>query len=204
MLLKEVIAKVDKSKRNQQDVDVDDLEESLSNHFGISMSLDYSKGNTRVTACWLAYWYCTDTWVGFRVYFLDDNILAVSYQRGRKWDESFTFANSEIKKEFKEYLLSLAISNDKEEEEESYLDLQQDMQNGISVSFASELMATHVFYKDKLCKIIYPKGIHKNGKEYNKIYTNKCGDTEKIKVELSNGVEVLVELNDCVVPYNIK
>ena len=204
MLLKEVIAKVDKSKRNQQDVDVDDLEESLSNHFGISMSLDYSKGNTRVTACWLAYWYCTDTWVGFRVYFLDDKVLAVSYQKGREWDEVFTFVSKELKDEFKEYILSLVKVDEIEEIEESYLNLEQDMENGISVSFASQLMATHVFYKNELCKIVYPKGIHKNGKEYNKIYTSKLSESEKIKVELFSGVEVLVELSDCVVPYNIK
>ena len=203
MLLKEVINKVDKDKKNQQDIDVYDLEGLLYSEFSISLSLDYNKANTRVTAYWLAYWYCTDTWVGFRVYFLDDKVLAVSYQKGREWDEVFTFVSKELKDEFKEYILSLVKVDEIEEIEESYLNLEQDMENGISVSFASQLMGTHVFYKNELCKIVYPKGIHKNGKEYNKIYTSKLSESEKIKIELSDGIEAIVELSDCVIPYNI-
>ena len=204
MLLKEVIARVDKDKKNQQDIHLCDLEELLCSEFGISMSLDYDKANTRVTAYWLAYWYCTDTWVGFRVYFLDDEVLAVSYQKGRKWEEAFTFVSKELKDEFKEYILSFAIKNETKEIKKYYLDLEQDMQNGISVSFASELMATHVFYKDELCKIIYPKGTNKNGQEYDQMYRYNFDDNESIKIELSDGIEAIVELSDCVIPYNIK
>lgn len=99
MLLKELIETLDKSDTNKQEVDIYDLEGLLNDYFSINTYLDKSKTNTRVTCYWLGKWLCTDTHVGYRVYFLDDKLLALSYQPARKSDETFTFANKEVKQD---------------------------------------------------------------------------------------------------------
>ncbi len=99
MLLQELINRLDKSDTNKQEVDIYDLESLLNNEFNINTYLDKSKTNTKITCYWLSKWLCTDTHVGFKAYFLDDKLLAVSYQLARKSDETFTFANKEVKQE---------------------------------------------------------------------------------------------------------
>jgi len=38
---------------------------------------------------WLEQWHCTDSMVGFRIYYFDASPLAASFQPGRKCDEEF-------------------------------------------------------------------------------------------------------------------
>jgi hypothetical protein len=68
--------------------------------------------NTRLKCYWLQCWYCTDSWVGRRAYFLDDKLICVSYQGGRKSEEHFEFVTKEAAKELKDYLDSLLPEED--------------------------------------------------------------------------------------------
>ena len=61
----------------------------------------------RLTKKWFESWICTDTEVGIAVYFLDNELICVSWQPYRKSDEEFWFISEELGKKLYDYFLSL-------------------------------------------------------------------------------------------------
>lgn len=57
--------------------------------------IEQDETNPRFRVYWLKTWYCTDTWVGYRAWFLDDELVAMTYQAGRKYDEEFSWVSKE-------------------------------------------------------------------------------------------------------------
>lgn len=51
--------------------------------------------------------YCTDTWVGIRAYFLDEELICLSSQNAIKSDEDFEFVSNELAAKLKSYLITL-------------------------------------------------------------------------------------------------
>ena len=205
MLLRQLIETLDKSDNNKQEVDIYDLEGLLNDYFSINTYLDKSKTNTRVTCYWLGKWLCTDTHVGFRVYFLDDKLLALSYQPARKSDEVLTFANKEVKQELKDYIVSLIEVDEEESEEEFFLNLDKDFKDGYKVGFACQLITTYVMYEGQKCKIVYPIASHSNGKQYRQLYPSRWNvNGDPITIELPDNTILTVELSDVVVCYNTR
>ena len=66
----------------------------------------------RLTKKWFERWTCTDTQVGIAVYFLDDEIVCISFQPYRKSDEEFWFVSEESGKKVREYLWSLTSKDE--------------------------------------------------------------------------------------------
>jgi hypothetical protein len=152
MLLEELIQRLDKSNANKQDIEVEDLQEILQYEFGIGMNLDATKAQTRVTCYWLANWYEDEGWLGFRVYFLDDRLLATSYTAIAN-NEDFTFANADIEKELKAYILT--FEKEKElYEDNHYINPAMDLGDGYKLGYSYELIASHVMYKGQKCEVI--------------------------------------------------
>lgn len=89
MKIQDIIDAVDTTgNRNTDWVDWDRFSEIL----GIwNDSYDQEKFEKRLTARFYATWLCTDTHVGGRVYYLDGEPVAVSWQPGRKWPEEIKF-----------------------------------------------------------------------------------------------------------------
>ena len=79
--------------------------ESFLEEFGIDESIDMD--NFRLSKKWFESWVCTDTTVGIAVYFLDGEIVCVSWKPYRKADEEFWFASEELGKKLYNYLWSL-------------------------------------------------------------------------------------------------
>lgn len=130
MKVREILESVDKS--NPQEPNENIFEEVKVDYFSTyqdPVNLKYY---------WLAAHYCTDTWVGARVYFLEDEIVAVSFQRGRKYDEQFSWISKESFTKVKAYLSSL-IRED-EEDLDIVDDLDQEMNDGYSITYREELI----------------------------------------------------------------
>lgn len=149
MLLQELIDRLGKSDANKQDIHVEDLQEILQYEFNIGMNLDTDKAQTRVTCYWLANWYEDEGWLGYKIYFLDDRLLAMSYTEVTG-DEGFTFANTDIRKELRTYILTF----EKDEEYNACMDLQVEMGDGYKLGYSYELVASHVMYKAEKCKVV--------------------------------------------------
>lgn len=54
-------------------------------------------------------WYCTDSWVGVRAYFLNGEFVAISSQIGRKYDQEFEWVSKEAYYKVKEYIASKTL-----------------------------------------------------------------------------------------------
>jgi hypothetical protein len=83
--------------------------ESLLEEFEI---YDHISTDGRLTKKWFESWTCTDTTVGIAVYFLDGELICVSWKPYRKSDEEFWFISEELGKKLYDYFLSL-IGEDK-------------------------------------------------------------------------------------------
>ena len=106
MKFKEAIEKIDKSKNNEEYVDIEKIAEALS------MDFYQNPEQERLKSYWLTCWLCTDTWVGSRIYFLDDEAVCWSFQGGRKSDEEFSWFSKEAAEKTREYILSLKEEED--------------------------------------------------------------------------------------------
>jgi len=100
MKLIDIANKIDKSERNESYVNTDQFSSEFNYEF------DWVKQD-RLKAYWIGNWYCTDSYVGYRMYFLDDEPVAFSIQKGRKWSEKFNWISKELALKVREYLISI-------------------------------------------------------------------------------------------------
>lgn len=88
----------------------------------------------------LKQWYCTDTWVGIDVIYLNNHPVAVTNQIGRKCDVNIYFLSEESKNSVKDYLLSL-YSN--QQDYSDYLtddELNEEMGDYFKIEYASQVL----------------------------------------------------------------
>ena len=192
MKLKEIIKNVDKSDGNTEWVCLTTLGER---EFGI-FNIEHDE-KKRLKAYWYAKWLCTDSWVGSKVYFLDDKVVAISNQPYRKSDEEFKWISKTARLKIKKYLESLTYTDD-EDRFASYLtsdDLNEELNIGYTVEYGSNLLTENI--------------LHVGTNELVKV-TKKYRDFDDVKkwhhieVEFPNGNKKEVHLNDILIPYLIK
>lgn len=107
MTVKELIRKIDKKdKRFEAHINWNDLLSDLQiNEWG------FYSDESDLKAYWIRCWYCTDTYVGIKAYFLKDKFVAISSQYGRKMDEEFEFDSEKSFEKVRKYVLSLIKPN---------------------------------------------------------------------------------------------
>lgn len=105
----EAIANVDKSDNNKIYIDPEQFEDAL----GLCVYLPSwtPSWKQRVVGYGLVTWLCTDTWVGSSVHYLDGELCAVAYQRGRKWPFEINFISEEQAKKMKDFLLEIGAED---------------------------------------------------------------------------------------------
>jgi hypothetical protein len=141
MKLEYIIENIDKSQSG--DVDVGSIAEEL----GIHEYIPWDESG-RLKSYFYAKWYCTDTYVGGRVYFLDDVPVALSWQSARKSTEVFRWLD---KKSAYDYVDSL---REKPELQNDDLDLSEEIGVGFKICYGSQLLTKEIIYKNELCKIV--------------------------------------------------
>jgi hypothetical protein len=105
----------------------------------------YWSDDTRLKAYFIKTWYCTDSWVGIRAYFLDGEFVALSNQSGRKGDEDFEFVNKESAKKVEDYLRSLVVEN----RVEPYFDILEGLDDEIPSTYKIQYN-TQILHKTAL------------------------------------------------------
>ncbi|AOZ61863.1 hypothetical protein BJ4_240 [Bacillus phage BJ4] len=150
MNAKHIFDRVDKSKGSGWL----DLSE-IASEFQIWEDYISEPEDCRITSYWLANWYCTDTIVGFQVYFFDDKPMAFSTQMGRKCDVNFYWASQEVAEEVHEYIKSLIV---KEEPEigVNLIDFNQEFEGYYRIDFSGQLFGVNprATYKGRDVKIV--------------------------------------------------
>lgn len=142
MKLKELIEKIDKSKENESYVNLNSLAENEFNIFNISWEACVEQEG-RLKAYWIQNWHCTDSHVGWRAYFLDDEFVGTSMQLGRKQTEDFDWVSELTLWSVKDFLLSLTV-DEQNLNGFTFLDLEEELpEESYSIEFAGQLLPRH-------------------------------------------------------------
>jgi len=108
----------------------------------------------RLNSYWVGNWHCTDSMVGYKIYFLDNEPVAWSSQTGRKSDETFFWFSEELAKRVRDYLLTLEEPTELSVE---LCDIEQEMGIGYQIDFSGQLYSHHLdnaYYNNIPVKII--------------------------------------------------
>lgn len=107
--INEIIKTIDTSKMETKGVSFYEMCES---EFDIYEWLVQPKDNERLTYCYYHRWICTDTEVGIRVWYFDNNPVCISWQPYRKSNETFGWISKEHFNKVRKYALSLKDDDD--------------------------------------------------------------------------------------------
>lgn len=161
----------------------------MGEHFGLYPNSNESQ--TELESCWIQKWYCTDTWVGIKAYFLRKQFVGISCQNARKAKRNYFWKDKASAKKVERYILQFC----KTEEKESWMltedILEEEMGETFQLKWASQLIHKKVFYGDPA----------KGGKVVEVIgrASNNMLET-KIKINC-DGKEMIVETSEIFIPY---
>lgn len=197
MTLREMIYSVDKSNNELKD-DVF-LHSFAEEHLNINMYLyewNYELDNTRLVSYWLRVHYCTDAWVGVRVYYFDDEPVAISHKPYRKADEELEWISAEAYNKVKEYAMESTTPNPDRVCMINNLDECIDS-FGYRIDYCSQILPYHeknAFINGEKVEII--------GYEER---TNTIQDliSDRANVKFSDGRIEFVSMKDIYFPFNI-
>lgn len=176
MKLIDIAKRIDKSTENENWVDIQEL------GYELDINVDYTEQD-RLKSYWIGNWYCTDSYVGYKMYFLDDEPVAFSTQTGRKSDENFEWFSLDCVKKVREYLLSLIVKE--EGINVSICDINEEIGDSFKIQFNGEILN-----KDRVML---------NGEKVEileRIKNKPYGIDTELKVKLSSGKEKHVNVRD--------
>lgn len=191
MKLIDLVNNVDKSENNEctgirYDLEsfINDLEYSPNN-----WSLSQPDDNIQLRCYWAANHICTDTWVGIRLYFLNDVFVALSTQNGRKCDEIIEWKDKESATAVLDFIKSI----DEPEEVPDFkpMNLDEDIGDGYPIEFTGQMLVKEVLYNGELVKVTYDN-------------TEGYKNFHNIRVVGSDGVEKTIDVRDILVPWYLK
>ena len=184
MKIIDIAKRIDKSKDNESWVDTYKLGEEFN------LNLDYVE-QTRLKSYWLGNWYCTDTWVGYKIYFLDNEAVAFSIQSARKSDEEFHWFSKDLALKVKKYLLTFLIE---EELHINVCNINDEIGDSYKIQFNSQILSCN---KPTL-----------NNEEITIIerirYENDYGIDQELKIRLKNGEEKIVNVQNLDFKYYVE
>lgn len=191
MKIKDIINKVDKSKQFEDGVSLYDFANSEFN-----LDINYYEEQKRLTSYFIGSWYCTDSFVGYKVYFFDDEPVAVSSQIGRKMDEEIEWISAESYNKVRDFIITFLEHKDPNI---TLCNLDEELGDSYKISYNEQLFDYHrdiALYNGIKVKIIEK---HK-GKKINKL---KQYEPSLVKIKLPDSSEQWLELNELDFPYNI-
>lgn len=194
MKIKDIVKQVKKTDTNKIGLSASEF----AHHFNWSeFDFDY-KEQDRLVGYFLSLWYCTDSFVGIRVYFLDNEPVAISSQWGRKCSEDFEWMSKEAYHKVREYVKSFMKENN-DDDHITLADLEQDLGNTYKIEFNGQLFS-HQW------KIPMLKG---KSVEITELVPEKKGTIEsmiaqRVKIKHTTGATEIISIRDLDFPYYIE
>ncbi len=192
MKIKEIINIVDKSKQFESHVSINEIANEMN------LNIYNYPDQHKLTSYFIGNWYCTDTFVGYKVYFFENEPVAVSYQGGRKMNEEIEWLSKESYKKVRDYVLTFL-----EEEEEPSIklaDMEEEIGETYKIEYHGQLFDYHksiALLKGVNVKII---DCHK-GQSHN---AKKQYEPSLVKIQLKDNTEKWIEVGKLDFPYNLK
>ena len=182
----DILNNVNKSNQFKSDVDT----QEMGYMFNLN-DIPYGE-QERLTSYYIGGWYCTDSYVGYKVYFLDDVPVAISSRIGRKCSEEFEWVSKELYLKVRDYLLSLQL----EEIIDDDIDLLEDDQmDSYKIYYNGQLFEYHFdipFYHGAKVKII------------ELIKDNTGFDIGKeVRIEFEDTTTKVINVGDLDFPFNL-
>lgn len=185
MKLIDIANTIDKSKQNEDWVDV----APIGNELGIDVPYTEQE---RLKCYWVGNWFCTDTYVGYRMYFLDDEPVAFTVQNGRKSDENFHWFSQDLAVKVRDYLITLIVVTD-DELNIVVCDINEDIGDTYKIDFNGQILnRDRITLNNEKVEIL------------ERIKNDNYGiiDTE-LKIKLSNGEVRNVLIEDLDFGYHV-
>lgn len=183
MKIKDILGLTDK-RNKEYGVDLTKLAEELGHEYYYNSYED----DKDIEVYWLSKWVCTDTEVGQRVYFLNDEPVCYSTQSARREDEIFYFFDEECVVKLKQYFFNRELELFKNKV--SYKRYDDELSTVYNVKFNDHLdNQTEGYIGDELVEIVEFLG----GNDFNNISDN-------IKVKYPNGETKVVNVSELNIP----
>jgi len=182
MKFKDIIEKFKRTKENEnQYLDV----EEIANEMNLQLDFDYEKVKlleNHLKSYWFIRWLCTDTWVGTKLYFFDDEFVFLTNQTGRKCGMIFEWKDENSFKLIQSEILKCVIV----EEQASKCDLinmEEDYDLFYDLDFTEQVIGSEAYYLDELVQIVDKPHRTSDGKtNFREIYINVDGKTIMVDV----------------------
>lgn len=188
MKLIDIANKIDKSAQNEDWISVYTLAKELN----IPMGCSYAE-SSRIKCYWIGKWYCTDSYVGYRMYFFDDIPVAVSSQAGRKCDEIFEWFSRELALQVKEHVISL-LTIEEEPEYFSIGDINTEIGDTYKVYFNGQVLHPEkATFLGKPVKIV----------EYLQDDSKYAITASTVLIELPDGEQLTVKVGELDFKFNL-
>ena len=134
--LKQLIEKASQLPKQEYNL----WDEDLLSAVGLDIYYHNYDDPVNLTTNHLKQWYCTDTWVGIDVIYLNNSPVAVTNQVGRKMNVNIYFLSEEAKNSVKDYLISLYNN---QQDCADYLtedDLNEEMGDYFKIEYSSQVL----------------------------------------------------------------
>lgn len=108
MNIEEIVKKINRSKNDYFNV-TSFVQNALSKNY-YDYNFDDELMQEKFKCYYLISWYCTDSWVGYRFYFFEDEFICYSFQPGRKYQEEYKFVSKELYNKVLKYISTFKIA----------------------------------------------------------------------------------------------
>lgn len=185
MKLIDIANKINKSKKNESFVDTTIF------YYDLNYNFEYVE-QERLKSYYIGRWYCTDSYVGWRMYFLDDEPVAISIQQSRKSEEEFEWFSRELALKVRDYLISI-MPNNEEELSFNLCDINKEVGDNYKISFNNQILdSDKAIFNGESIQIL------ERIKE-----TPDWGIDRQLKVKLSSGEEKILNIDELDFKFNL-
>ena len=171
-------------------------DEDLLSAVGLDIYYHNYDDPVNLTTNHLKQWYCTDTWVGIDVIYLNNSPVAVTNQVGRKIDVNIYFLSEEAKNSVKDYLISLYNN---QQDCADYLtedDLNEEMGDYFKIEYASQVLYKTAWLNGEQVEITQkPRNLNDNINFHTVAIKHKDGVEEWVDVRELDFEYCSVEIN---------
>lgn len=158
-------------------------DENLLSALGLDICYDNYDAPSKLTTNHLKQWYCTDTWVGIDVIYLNNVPVVVTNQVGRKMNVNIYFLSEEAKNSVKDYLISLYNNQQDCDDCLTEDELNEDMGEYFKIEYSSQVLYKTAWLNGEKVEITQkPRNLNKTINLYQIAIKHKDGIEKWIDV----------------------
>ena len=190
--LKQLIEKASQLPKQEYEL----WDEDLLSALGLDIIHHNYEKPVNLTTNHLKQWYCTDTWVGIDVIYLNNSPVAVTNQVGRKMNVNIYFLSEEAKNSVKDYLISLYNNQQDYAECLTEDDLNEEMGDYFKIEYSSQVLYKTAWLNGEQVEITQkPKNLNNNINLYTIAIKHKDGVEKWVDVRELDFEYCSVEIN---------